>query len=76
MQAERSIFVGGLDDTPDWGALAVQGTRSVPRNVHLEHVIIRGGSGVTTPRTIFTAPLAVVSNRVSGQARADAHQRF
>jgi parallel beta-helix repeat protein len=42
-----------------WGGIAVQGTRTEPRRVLLEHTTVRGGSGSQNERTYFTTPFAV-----------------
>ncbi|MCP4004602.1 MAG: hypothetical protein GY725_10435 [bacterium] len=57
--SDRPIRVGGIKGRRDWGAVAVQGTRSAPSRVHLEYVRIRGGKGASSERTHFTSPFAV-----------------
>ena len=53
------IRVSGLGGTMAWGGLIVQGTRSRPSLVEIEHVVIEGGTGGQSARTLFTAPFAV-----------------
>ncbi len=43
----------------DWGAIAVQGTPTEPRRVHIAHTNFDGGTGAENDRTIFSGSLAV-----------------
>ncbi|MBI4241879.1 MAG: right-handed parallel beta-helix repeat-containing protein [Candidatus Rokubacteria bacterium] len=42
-----------------WGGILVQGTRTRPSHVRLEHTILQGGTGGENHRTAFTSPFAV-----------------
>ena len=56
-RAEAPVRVFGA--SPRWGGVAVQGTRTEPSRVHLEHTRFEGGTGSENERTYFTAPFAV-----------------
>ncbi len=62
-RADAPVRISGAAKAP-WGGIFVQGTRTEPRQVHLEHTLVVGGSGAQNARTWFTAPFAVHDGRV------------
>jgi hypothetical protein len=55
----RRIRVSGSADGTSFGGVFVQGTRSTPRQVRMEHTVFEGGAGGQNERTYFTGPFAV-----------------
>ncbi len=62
---ERPITVRGATSDEGWGALVVQGRRTAPRTVHLEHTTLVGGSGAENARSHFTGALSVTDGIVT-----------
>jgi hypothetical protein len=58
------IKVTGADPEAPWGGILIQGSRTRPSNVRMEHTTIEGGSGGVTHRTPFTGSLAVHGGKV------------
>jgi hypothetical protein len=56
---ERQIKISGTDGDPNWGTLAIQGTRLRPSRVTMTHTVIDGGSGGSNDWVDFTASFAV-----------------
>ncbi len=53
------IHIAGERADSPWGGIFVQGTRTSPSTVRVEHTTVEGGTGGTTERTRFVSPFSV-----------------
>jgi Right handed beta helix region/CotH kinase protein len=64
-RAGNPVTISGVNSTPNWGSLVVQGTRMNPSKVQLEYTTFSGGSGAQNARTHFTGAFAVTDGVVT-----------
>lgn len=53
------VKVYGIDSRKDWGGVFVQGTRTRPSHVRIEHTNFDGGMGGESHRSFFTGTLSI-----------------
>ena len=58
------IKISGRSAESRWGSLVVQGRRTSPSRVHLEHVSLHGGTGGENARSPFSGSLTVIDGVV------------
>lgn len=61
---DNPILITGSDAGRQWGTIAVQGTRTEPRKIHLEHAKFIGGGGGENMRSHFTGVFSVTDGKV------------
>jgi len=57
--AAAPVTVSGADPQRRWGGVFVQGARTQPSSVRMEHTVFHGGTGGQNDRTSFTGSFAV-----------------
>jgi hypothetical protein len=57
--AAAPVTVSGADPQGSWGGVFVQGTRTQPSSVRIEHTVFHGGTGGQNDRTSFTGSFSV-----------------